>query len=83
MADDKLMTLAHAHDALGDQVTRFHNDMLHEGTKELTPREWALRFKSWFNEYDFERDYIATIKWIEDCERRERASSLPESPEAR
>lgn len=65
------MSLAHAHDALGDQVTRFYNDMLGDKTKELPAREWARRFMRWFSEYEFERNYIETIKFIEECQRRE------------
>lgn len=64
MADKARMSLDHAHDALGDCVMRFHNEMLHQGVKELPPREWGEAFRSWLYSYDFEREYEQTLKWL-------------------
>lgn len=69
MADTKpgpvpIMPLAHAHDALGDQVSRFHNDCLRRGITELPPREWVEEFRSWLDAYEFERQYAETLKWL-------------------
>jgi len=63
MADLPLVPLSHAYDALGDLVSRFHNDMLRAGVKELPAKEWAEKFRSWIDAYDFERQYEDTLKW--------------------
>jgi hypothetical protein len=54
------MPLDHAHDALGNCVSQFYNDMLRQGVKELAPRQWVEEFRSWLDEYSFERDYERT-----------------------
>lgn len=59
-----LMPLSHAHDALSDLVSRFHNDMLRRGTTELLPRDWVEEFRVWLDPYGFEADYESTKKWL-------------------
>lgn len=62
--DSARMPLADAHDALGDLVTRFHNDMVRVGIKELRPSEWLDQFRSYLTGVDLDRDYAATLKWL-------------------
>ncbi len=64
MSSTQQMPLDHAHDALGDMVSQFHNHMLRRGIKVLPAREWAEEFRSWLNAYDFERQYTARLKWL-------------------
>jgi hypothetical protein len=66
MTEHRLMPLAHAHDALGDQVRQFHNEMLHRGVKELPAREWVDEFRSWLDKYKFEQQYAETLKWLKE-----------------
>jgi len=66
MADTSLMPLAHAHDALGDLVSQFHNEMLRQGIKEMPARKWVEEFRSWIDAYDFERQYAETLKSLSD-----------------
>ena len=65
-----LMPLAHAHDALGDFVSRFHNEMLRRGIKEMTARQWGEEFRSWFSVYEFEDHYEDVCKWLAAEERQ-------------
>ena len=69
MADAPLMPLDHAHDALGDLVRQFHNEMLRRGVKEMPAREWANEFRGWIDSYDFERQYQETLAHIETVDR--------------
>ncbi len=52
-----MMSLAYAHDALSEQVSQFHNEMLGRGIKELPAREWVDEFRSWLDKYEFERQH--------------------------
>ena len=62
MPDEAAMSLAHAYDALSDEVSRFHNEMLRQGVTMLRPREWVSEFRSWLNEYEFERRHSETLE---------------------
>ncbi len=64
MTGEPLMSLAHAHDALADLPTDFHNFMLRSGIKELPAKQWAEEFRSWIDVYEFERRYIETLKHL-------------------
>lgn len=64
---EPMMPLDHAHDALGDMVSQFHNYMLRRGIKELPPMEWVEEFRSWLDPYDFERRYAETLKWLAEA----------------
>lgn len=65
-ADGDTMPLAHAHDALSDCVSQFHNHMLSQGTRELSPRQWVEEFRAWLDPYSFEDEYERTKKWLAD-----------------
>ena len=54
---EMMMPLEHAHDALGDCVSRFHNEMLRRGIKQLPSRKWVEEFRSFLDACEFERDY--------------------------
>jgi hypothetical protein len=41
------VTLDHAHDALIDQIGRFHEAMKSENVRELEPRQWLEKFVEW------------------------------------
>lgn len=58
------MPLGHAHDALSDCVSQFHNDMLRQGVKTLPPREWVEKFLVWLDPRSFEREYERTTQWL-------------------
>ncbi len=60
-----LMPLAHARDALRDEVTYFHNHMLSQGVKALPVGEWVEEFRSWLNRGEFERQYSETLRSME------------------
>jgi hypothetical protein len=58
------MPLSHAHSALGDLVSQFHNEMLRRGIKEMPAKDWAEEFRGWIDAYEFERKYEETLKWL-------------------
>lgn len=60
-----MMPLAHAHDALADEVSHFHNDCLRRGIVELSPKQWVDEFRLWLDGYEFERQYAETLKWLD------------------
>jgi hypothetical protein len=71
------MSLAEAHDALSDQARLFHNEMIRRGVKEMSAEEWMEEFRSWLpHGREFAFHYAATLKFLEECERR--AASLEE-----
>lgn len=65
MARTMTRPLADAHDSLSDRVSQFHNDMLRQGVREMSPREWVENFCGWLDAYEFERQYKETLKWLE------------------
>lgn len=64
------VALDYAHDALEDEVRLFYNDCLDRGIKELPIREWLREFRSWLDEYEFERRYIDTQEWLNQRDAR-------------
>ncbi len=57
-----LMPLAHAADALDNLVVQFCNEMRRSGIMEMPAKDWAVAFRDWISEYDFERQYEETVK---------------------
>lgn len=60
----KTISLVDAEGALSQLSTDFHNEMLHRGLAEMTPRQWAEAFISWIDPYEFERRYWDTEEWL-------------------
>ncbi len=51
------MDLHQAHDVLSHMVMLFHNEMIRNRIEDMTPRQWAEKFRSWFDVYEFERHH--------------------------
>jgi hypothetical protein len=65
------MTVIEAYEELEDMVRLFHNERLRAGPREQTPREWARDFRSWLDEYEFERRCAANAEFMREVKETE------------